>query len=678
MAGINWLGVLQPQDASLPAQPGGCAQCHPGLGAKPNYPPTEADLANVDCLICHSPDYGRTVVQDEEGKARLVPAEEIDVLVAAQNAQRPTADMCQRCHFTAAGGPNFKHGDAPLPTTDVHIAAGMVCVDCHTTETHQIAGGGYLKAHDPIDLEVEVACANCHTDQPHESGAAALLNMHTVRVACQTCHIPAIARDPQWPTMLSRDYTQSVYNETSGLYGPTHEMGSNLIPDYYWWNGRMASPPIPVGSMDDPDSRITPWKDLSFTVPFDAETDTPIYIKQGTYKITGDLEKAIAAGVEASGQEYSGSWEAVTEEMSFDVNHSVAPAAEALQCANCHSPEGRLDFVALGYSQERATALQSLSAAVPPPQAPEEPPAAEPTPEAPVAQPVGPALPVHPIEAYQGPETCALCHDDRHTRWQAGPHANAYSDPIFQESWQAQGQPKYCLACHTTGFNPVTGEYATEGVTCEQCHAPYTAEHPPGRMPVDRSLEVCGTCHTVSYDEWERSAHADVGTDCLSCHEVCALETHEPGEGVTAEHPAQEAVCANCHHGVVDEFIHTTHAGVELDCLTCHMQIGEDDLGPEGKIRTAHDFAVKANVCVACHADSIHGGDRIVALEAAVDELRQVVPMGVQEEVTGLRAQVADLESLSTGKLWAGGTVGALAGLVVGAAVAWLWRRQSL
>ena len=218
---------------------------------------------------------------DEEGKPYLAPAEDVDVLTVAQNAQKPTADMCQRCHFAASGGPNFKHGDSPLGTTDVHIAAGMSCVDCHTTDRHQIAGGGDLKAHDPIDLEVEVACANCHTTEPHESGAAALLNIHTARVACQTCHIPAIARDETWPTMLSRDYTQAVYNETTGLYGPTHVLESNVLPTYYWWNGRMESPPYPVGSLDDPDSRITPWKDLAFTVPVDAATDTPVYIKAG-------------------------------------------------------------------------------------------------------------------------------------------------------------------------------------------------------------------------------------------------------------------------------------------------------------------------------------------------------------------------------------------------------------
>ena len=148
MAGINWLGLLQPEDESLPAQPGGCAQCHAGLGAKPNLPPTEDDLANIDCLICHSPDYKRVPAQNEDGKFEFVPAEGVDILAVAQNAQRPTREMCSRCHLGAAGGPNYKHGDYPTsPEVDVHIAIGLECVDCHGTAEHKIAGGGYMIAH---------------------------------------------------------------------------------------------------------------------------------------------------------------------------------------------------------------------------------------------------------------------------------------------------------------------------------------------------------------------------------------------------------------------------------------------------------------------------------------------------------------------------------------------------
>jgi hypothetical protein len=615
-------------------------------------------------LICHSPDYKRTVVKDEEGQVYIAPAADVDVVQAAREAQQPTSEMCSRCHLSAAGGSNYKHGDFPTSAeVDVHMAAGLQCVDCHPTQNHKIAGGGYMIAQELP--EVEVACTNCHSAEPHQMS---MLNTHVERIACQTCHIPSLARDPNYPTQMTRDYTQPAYNETKGLYGPGIEKESDVVPTYFWWDShRMETPPKPVGSIDDPGAKITPWKPLEVTVPFDAETDTPIYIKQGVYKITGDLDAAVDAGVEASGQEYSGEWEAVTELMYFDANHQVAPASESLQCGHCHTEqEGRLDFVALGYSQERAAGLMAMAVAAPAPAQPADEPQVQPTPE-PDSEPIIPGLPTHPIEAYQGPETCSACHDDRHTRWANGPHANAYADPIFQESWEAQNQPRYCLACHTTGFNPNTGEYALEGVTCEQCHEPYSDAHPPERVPVDRSGEVCGTCHTVSYDEWDHSIHAQVGTDCLSCHEVCALETHAEED---------RTVCANCHHMVADGFVHTTHANTGLDCLTCHMQVGPEDIGAEGKIRTAHDFMVKAGVCVECHAEAIHGGDKIISLRQEVRELEQLMPSGITEEAEGLRAQVDDLETVATGRLWAGGVIGVLAGLTMGAAGAWLWRKR--
>ena len=100
---------------------------------------------------------------------------------------------------------------------------------------------------------------------------------------------------------------------------------------------------------------------MEVTVPFDAATHTPIYIKQGVYQIQGDLDAAVNAGVEASGQEYSGAWEPVTELMYFDSQHQIAPASEALYCNDCHVPDGRLDFAALGYSPERVTALSGMA-----------------------------------------------------------------------------------------------------------------------------------------------------------------------------------------------------------------------------------------------------------------------------------------------------------------------------
>ena len=295
----------------------------------------------------------------EGDEFKLAPAEGVDILAAAQAAQRPTSEMCLRCHLKAAGGPNFKHGEVPSPGYDVHLDGGVMCVDCHYTENHKVAGAGYMIARDDIDYEV--TCTNCHTEPIH-SGEYEVINAHTARVACQTCHIPLIARDPDLPTQMTRDYSQPVLNESTGLYGPKIGKAGNVAPDYFWWNGWTETPPAPVGSIEDADAKITPWKPMSVTAPFDAETKEPVYIKQGVYQIKGDLDAAVSAGLEASGQEYSGAWEAHTESMWFDVQHQVAPAADSLKCADCHAAEGRLDFAALGYSQEKTSSLIMLGA----------------------------------------------------------------------------------------------------------------------------------------------------------------------------------------------------------------------------------------------------------------------------------------------------------------------------
>ena len=35
-----------------------------------------------------------------------------------------------------------------------------------------------------------------------------------------------------------------------------------------WSKHQMETPPKPIGSIDDPDARITPWKPMEVTVPF--------------------------------------------------------------------------------------------------------------------------------------------------------------------------------------------------------------------------------------------------------------------------------------------------------------------------------------------------------------------------------------------------------------------------
>lgn len=60
------------------------------------------------------------------------------------------------------------------------------------------------------------------------------------------------------------------------------------------------------------------------------------------------------------GRQFSGNVGYVETEMLWIQNHMVAPKEQALTCANCHCPNGWLDFAKLGYDPERVAVLTSL------------------------------------------------------------------------------------------------------------------------------------------------------------------------------------------------------------------------------------------------------------------------------------------------------------------------------
>ncbi len=290
----------------------------------------------------------------EAGTLRIAPDPSIDVLKAAQSVQKPTNEMCLRCHAGAGGGPNHKHGVTPTKDSDVHVAKGMQCLDCHCSDKHRTSGGSDIKAQELLD--VKVACENCHSS-PHKGEQAKVLNGHTARIACQTCHIPAIARDPKMPTITERDWTKPVLNEKTGLHGPANKPASNVRPEYAWWNRFMKVPPEPAGSIADPKAKIFPWKRTDYTVIGDSATGKPVFIKSGVYAVTGDPGAAAKKGAEDGKQPYSGNWKGIRESMVFSVNHQVAPKNESLKCGSCHGPKGVLDFGKLGYDPEKVRKL---------------------------------------------------------------------------------------------------------------------------------------------------------------------------------------------------------------------------------------------------------------------------------------------------------------------------------
>lgn len=281
------------------------------------------------------------------------------------------------------------------------------------------------------------------------------------------------------------------------------------------------------------------------------------------------------------------------------------------------------------------------------------------------------AAPIQAPEAqattYAGSKLCAECHEEIVTLWQGTRHANAFSSPIFQKDWVDLGSAASCLACHTTGFDPRSGVYFEEGVSCESCHGAFQPGHPLQQMPIEPDAELCSTCHKQTTDEWKASPHQAAEIQCKSCHDPHA---QLPKAATVTE------LCSNCHKERGDTFAHGTHANSGLECSNCHMFTKPRTEDPiEGLVPTGHTFSVGSDACIGCHQDTVHTRDTIVQLtgastapEPSVDEL-QVQVHSQEDEISSLKAQ-------NDVRLYTGLAQGAIVGLITGGAAAWVVGRR--
>ncbi len=261
----------------------GCGQCHiggqygPPLGEMmPGYRTLPEEREAVDCLICHSPEYDmdkRVVVRDPK-TGRLRWGQDRSMR-AAMTVTRPISQACLRCHqhnfggdiYVDSAGPSFmpsivhqgkpyprvlhpgsKRGTPYSPSWDVHAAAGVQCIDCHTTEGHRIAKGLHTTTVMANDLPQEpVSCTRCHGEAPHKGPLGPYYNAHAQLIACQTCHIPELHPD----NATLRDFANPTYEEEEGTYIYTDSLkGTNAYDGglgYVWWNGDATFLGNPIG-----------------------------------------------------------------------------------------------------------------------------------------------------------------------------------------------------------------------------------------------------------------------------------------------------------------------------------------------------------------------------------------------------------------------------------------------
>ena len=383
---------------------GMCAQCHAGYGWKDDtFDFSNQD--NIDCLICHdrTGDYYKTppTKGNKSCSVMFEGKKAIDLVKVAQNIGLPGRENCGGCHFYGGGGDGVKHGDLdsslkkPNKQLDVHMDAeglNFSCTECHVSDKHVWAGSRYnviakdTEGTGKPGMRRDVAtCESCHGDAPHpgDTLAGIKLNQHVEKIACQSCHIPTIARggvatktDWDWrtagKTIDGEGYKEKDYTQGNGEHRATYKSikgsfkyAENYVPYYDWFDGQMiyttidtvfdpGSGPIDVngfkGSADDGKSRIWPFKRMHTIQPYDKGNNTLVYMHlwgddKDAYWGNYDFGNAIRAGMEKNGIPYSGEYGFVDTYSHWPITHMVAPKEDAVACADCHARESRLQNI---------------------------------------------------------------------------------------------------------------------------------------------------------------------------------------------------------------------------------------------------------------------------------------------------------------------------------------------
>ncbi len=261
------------------------------------------------------------------------------------------------------------------------------CTRCHTTYEHHISGRVYTipalekrKSLIEDDKVSQIACISCHSLTPHKGHDK--LNDHTDRVACQTCHIPLLAKEK--PTKIWWDWSKAGKKKDGKPYRVKDEFGKfkymshkgemkwakNVMPEYFWYNGtidgisagekidptKIVQVSKPIGDSNDIKSLIHPFKVHRGKQPYDTVHNTlltPLLTGDTGYWGTFNWDKAFKGGAKTMGTLYSGKYDFVETSYVYPSTHMVAPKEDSLKCIECHNNQGRLRNIAGVYMPGR-------------------------------------------------------------------------------------------------------------------------------------------------------------------------------------------------------------------------------------------------------------------------------------------------------------------------------------
>jgi hypothetical protein len=372
VAPVDGQNKVDMSKANLTAEDMDCLQCHQAKYFAA-FTPVDSTATNyISCVDGTSHTFKRPVA-DGDGKIRkavrldLAPGE--TVLSLARTVTRPNNATCvSKCHAAAGGADGVKRGDIashmvnPTTAQDIHVSsagtAKLTCTSCHAGTAHQIPGrGNDMRGEDTgaammkcVDCHAAMATSTGHGTSTSQRQAA---NRHIAKVDCTACHIDSFGKGVS--TEMSRDWTKPVWSaagcEGQGAYVGTTVKGSNVVPEYRFWNktswvyDRNGTTGLTTDLIDGGLAMSYPLGDMATgkLYPFKVHTSkNPIDSTSGktnfdvlTQFMTGCFDQAAVNGLSYIGESGAYTW---TDNKAFQlITHGVAPKATANTCTKCHS-----------------------------------------------------------------------------------------------------------------------------------------------------------------------------------------------------------------------------------------------------------------------------------------------------------------------------------------------------
>jgi len=232
---------------------------------------SESGVIEADCNICHLPEYNNSErkkqIQSMNFKwaatagsgfgkvtGSVLNNEEVILAYNKENfnpdgtlephlVKEPRNEACLWCHAK----PGWKKRGANFRArTDVHLNAGLKCVDCHVAgmsadndlirgkEVHQFGKGDDPGGHVRDDLDNTMrTCSDCHNNGTLGAPSAKhawLPPLHLEKIACQTCHIPE-------RTVKSAYFVASdVFNPGTKIPTKGKHLWTFYDPNMNYWN----------------------------------------------------------------------------------------------------------------------------------------------------------------------------------------------------------------------------------------------------------------------------------------------------------------------------------------------------------------------------------------------------------------------------------------------------------